>query len=715
MTARSLWTTAVVTLGLFVSSSLAVAGSWLDKRSGDKTPDAPHVTARLISETDALIPQAQNRLAVVLDHEAGWHTYWQMPGDSGLATTFKVTAPSDVTVTPPRFPVPERLVVPGVTSYAHHDTTLYPFVATPERHVPTGKRVTLTVKVRYLACKDLCIPGETSASITLPFRINAKPTADAQAVDEAFKALPEVRTIEGVTATYDQTLLKIALPDSVARVNHSLAFFPLDARLFALDKDQRFVKTPTEDALFWTLSDNAKLDGKTQLKGVLVADGGPTKGGWAVETDLKLMPGTVTVPAESLTSGLSTETSAEDLTTLSAILFALVGGLILNLMPCVFPVLSLKLLDLIEHRENRAQLAKHGFAFTGGVLASMLVISGLLLALRSAGVALGWGFQLQNPLVVALLLILFITLTLNLVGTFEFTLGTGLANKGADAAPKQGLSGSFFTGILAVIVASPCTAPFMGAALGFALTQSAASALLVFMSLGLGMALPWLLLCLFPAWAGLLPKPGLWMVRLRQVMAVPMGLAVLWLGWVLTKQVNTAGIWIILSASAACAVFLWLLGRAQWGLGSNRVLMGLMLAILVASLGLISSGLFARSGSVMAEKGEWLTWSPDAVETTLAAGQPAFVDFTAAWCITCQANKVSTLNRESVHEAFKRHGVKLFVADWTNQDPTITETLNRFARSGVPLYLLYKPDGNVEVLPQLLTPDAVIDVVDKLP
>ena len=380
-------------------------------------------------------------------------------------------------------------------------------------------------------------------------------------------------------------------------------------------------------------------------------------------------------------------------------------------MPCVFPVLSLKLLQLIGGAQRGERLLGHGLAFTFGSVLAMAALSGVLLALRGMGSALGWGFQLQSPWVVALLILLFAVITMNLAGLFEFTAGSRIADaKALRSAPKSGLASSFLTGVLAVIVASPCTAPFMGAALGYALTQPALEALLVFIALGLGMSMPWLLLCVFPAWAKRLPKPGPWMETFRKVMAVPMALAVLWLGWVLSKQINFFGMLIVLCGLAAAAVFCWLLGREQWGLGRNRPVMAVMAVLAIAAVGLANLEAFARADRSVAEG--WTPWSEAAVSAALAEGKPVFVDFTAAWCVTCQANKLAALDRDEVLAKFNDLGYVRLMGDWTNHDPAITEVLGRFGRSGVPLYLIYRPNGEVAVLPELLTPSVVIEALE---
>ena len=678
-------------------------------RSAQPAPE-PSVAVRLVAQNKGLTPQAENLLAVVLEHAPGWHTYWRMPGDAGLTTQFSFTAPKDIRLTDPRFPLPERHNDKGIVSFSYGGTAVFPFEAEVPRF-PEGRSARISIRVSYLACKDVCIPGEGTAEITLPYEVASKPSAEADLVSNAIVDVPEVADIRGVRAVYEEDRIKVTIPASEVHVEKSLSFYPLEERVFKLDDEpQHQTEKDGSASLLMTLAPEFLQAPRSTLSGVFVGDGGPAAGGWAIETAFPLEKGEVPKPAV-FSGALPVAVAAASVTTLTAIAFAFLGGLILNLMPCVFPILSLKILQLIEGYRRGEKLLPHGLAFTGGVLVTMGALSGALLALRSVGMALGWGFQLQSPWVVSLLLVLFVAITINLLGIFEFTAASHLADtRVARSAPRTGAASSFFTGILAVIVASPCTAPFMGAALGYAVTQPAVEAVAVFLALGFGMALPWLLLCIFPGWSRMLPRPGAWMDVFRKIMAVPMALAVVWLGWVLSKQISFNGMLLMLAGCAAAAIALWLLGREQWGRGRNRVLMGVTAFLAVGAIAAIATGEFDRTSSPQG-RGAWQPWSEEAVKTALAEGRPVFVDFTAAWCVTCQANKVAALDRDEVQAAFREKNFTLLMGDWTNRDPAITDILSRFGRSGVPLYLLYKPDGTVQVLPELLTPGIVLDAL----
>lgn len=705
-------------------------GGWLsaiDHAKGPKTNE-PHVRAKIIAENTSLTPQAENRLAVVLEHADGWHTYWRMPGDAGLVTEFTFTKPSNIKVTPPRFPLPERIRTGELIGFGYEGTTAFPFTVEVPRQVRFGDRVTISVKVDYLACADVCVPGTANASIRLPLAVVGKPSGDEAAIKEAESLIPETIATDAVRAVIDENRIRIEVAPSAGIVEHTLDFFPLEDDVLKLATDPVASITPENRTIQVEAAADFAAEPREKISGVLVADGGPAEGGWAIETEIPLVKGAVAplpvqASAAAQTNGVEgvpaaapvpavPVSNAPSLGALTAIFFAFVGGIILNLMPCVFPVLSLKLLQLVDAARKGEAIARHGIAFTAGVCATMLALSGVLLALRGAGAALGWGFQLQNPAVVAGLILLFGAITANLAGLYEFTLGTGVANMSFAKAKKNGVPQSFLTGVLAVIIASPCTAPFMGAALGYALTETVPVAVAVFLALGLGMSLPWLLLCIFPAWAAWLPKPGPWMETFRKVMAVPMALAILWLGWVLSKQVDFFGMMVVVAGLASLIVALWLLGREQWGRGKNRPLMLFLLVLSIAGAFTVSAENFRRSTPAVADDASgWGVWSEAAVSQALASGRPVFVDFTAAWCVTCQANKVAALRTNDVARRMDELGYVRLTADWTNQNPDITKVLAQFGRSGVPLYLIYRPDGRIDVLPELLTKGIVLDAL----
>ena len=394
---------------------------------------------------------------------------------------------------------------------------------------------------------------------------------------------------------------------------------------------------------------------------------------------------------------------------------AFLGGLLLNLMPCVFPVLFLKGLALVNSgNEERHRLRAHGFVYAAGIVVSFWVLVGALLVLRAAGAKLGWGFQFQSPVFLALMAGLLFFLGLSLAGQFE--IGLTLTSAGGSLASKQGYTGSFFTGVLAVIVATPCTAPFMGAAVGYALSQSVAGTFAVFTALALGLAAPYVALTLHPAWTRWLPKPGAWMEVLRQAVSVPIFVTVIWLAWVLARAYGSSVLAAVMVGFLLLAIAGWFLGRWPGRRWASAVAAAIVVAVIAISA--IAPGRLAASGSAgdsEVPRG-WQPWSAAAVSRSLAAGQPVFVDFTASWCLSCQVNERVALTKPEVEQAFGARNVVLMKADWTRHDEAITQVLSSLGRSGVPAYALYTPgQSEPQMLPEVLTPGIVTDALEKLP
>lgn len=410
-------------------------------------------------------------------------------------------------------------------------------------------------------------------------------------------------------------------------------------------------------------------------------------------------------PADPLIEAPDTPSPVESTSLFSIILFAILGGIILNLMPCVFPVLSIKVMSLAQ--ADRERLPLHGWVYTAGIVLCFVIFAGALLLARAGGEAIGWGFQLQSPLLIAALTYLFFVMGLSLSGMLN--IGTRWMGAGQSLTQKSGLSGSFFTGVLAAIVASPCTAPFMGAALGFALTQPAVVCLAIFAALGLGMALPLLLLCYLPALAKRLPKPGAWMENLKEFLAFPMYLTAVWLLWVLGRQAGVDASMIVAAGAVAIAFGCWLLNRSAegpWQWVRRTLIAAAWIGALVLPWQMINQSI---------EPSRWQAYSPERLQQLRAAGTPVFVNLTADWCLTCLANERLTLHTEEVEQAFDDYQVVTLKGDWTNRDPEITRLLAEYGRSGVPLYLWFPPhsEGKAEILPQLLTPGRVIESVSN--
>jgi thiol:disulfide interchange protein DsbD len=676
-------------------------------------PD-PHVKAELLAATDAIVPGQPIQVGLRLQHDPHWHTYWQVPGDSGLPTRIEWNLPAGFVAAAIEWPHPHRLPVGPLMNFGYEGETLLLVTVQAPAELKAGTTSTLRGKAEWLECSDVCIPGSADISLSLAVKAAASPSRHAALFKSARALVPEAKAGLVADATLDAQRIRLGLAASDSSLK-TLEFFPMEEARIEAAAPQTIGRDASGMALTLIAAPPVKAD-FTRLKGVLVANGGPAQsGGWTALVDAPLKVGSISAAATAGSATGNAGGKGAPMTLLAALGAAILGGLILNLMPCVFPVLSLKLIGLAQHRTHSGPLAAHGFAFAAGVVLSFVLLAALLIGLQQAGNALGWGFQLQTPWVVTALTVLFFAIGLNLLGTFEFTFGSGLGNtRAADAlTAKSDWRGSFGTGVLAVIVASPCTAPFMSAALGYAITQPAAVALSVFAALGVGMALPYLLLTLFPRWLSRLPRPGRWMELFKQFMAFPMFATCIWLLWVLAQQIDAGGVALVLGVLLAVAFALWSLGLAQRGARAFRWVALAGAAVAVASFAPIATTEQAVAATKSASV-DWVDYSPERLAQLRAEGKAVFVDFTAAWCVTCQVNKRVALSTDRVRERFKADGIIRMRGDWTNRNERITHALAEFGRNGVPLYVLYDRTGQPTVLPELLTEGIVIAALDKL-
>ena len=682
---------------LLLLAVLLAASASVAQTGADAQDTSPHSDARLVADVASVAPGDAFEVALEITADPGWHLYWLNPGDSGQPTTAEWTVQGG-DAGPLRFPVPDLYDEAGLTTYAHSGTT--GFLSRVAADAAASGTVTLQADARWLICADVCIPATQTVRLAVP----VGETERTGALDGFRELLP--RPADGWMASAATTdggyLLTVVPPDGE----------PLDGATFFVDQagvldhgaEQAFQREGDAWAVRLEGSDYATATAD-RLAGVLVVDGR------GVELDVAVAGAPAVAASAPEASGLSWA---------GALLFAFFGGMILNLMPCVFPILGIKVLGFVNGRDDTpAQLRAHGLAFGAGVVLSFLVLAGGLLALRAAGAGLGWGFQLQSPPVVAGLAVLMVGLALNLFGVFS--VGETVASKGGALDRGEGLSGAFLSGVLAVIVATPCTAPFMGAALGFAIAQPAALALVVFATLGVGMALPYVLLSFRPSLVHRLPRPGPWMKTLKQGLAFPLLATAVWLVWVFGLQTGMNG-------AAGLLLALVLVGLAAWTWGhwpryhgrrARTTARAFALAVVAGAVSLVvvASGAMGDASAQPnpATDGDWQAWDADRVETLVASGTPVFVDFTAAWCLTCQVNKQTVLTRASVQDAFAERGVATMRADWTNEDPAITDALAGFGRSGVPLYVLYAPGADPVLLPEVLTPGLVQDALDAMP
>jgi thiol:disulfide interchange protein DsbD len=653
------------------------------------------VKAELIAQTEGAKPGTELTVGVLLKHAPSWHTYWKATGDTGLPTRISWTLPEGWKASDIAWPTPKVFKIGDFINYGYEGEVLLPVKISVPKTAPAGSAATLTAKLSWLMCQDQCVPGGATVTLSVPVIADPAPSAYETLFLKTRTEIPAPAETVFVRLDPETKKLQVQLriPDLTA---DNFYVFAEGEQSIVYGAPQAFELKDGTLSLYLQ-ADSASAG--APFAGIVVADGGPKAGGWARSFSAVAEKGTVTAPQAS-------SSQKPELTAWLALGFAFLGGLILNLMPCVFPVLSLKILGLVAgRRQSRAALIAHGAAFAAGVLLSMCALAGALLALKSTGAAVGWGFQLQSPLFVAALTLLFIAIGLNLAGAFEFNFRVSLSGGAKDS---ESVLGSFSTGILAVIVASPCTAPFMGAALGYALAAPAVLSFFIFIALGLGMSLPWVLLTAFPELTRWLPKPGLWMVRFKQILSAPIFLTAVWLLWVLWAQVSEKSFALLMLSAVLFALVLVFFGRAQFG-SRPAALRAKALALCFAAAFAAFALMMKGSDEVRSEE----AWSPQAVQASLKDGVPVFVDFTARWCVTCQANKVAVLKTKEFQDALKKNGVRFMVADWTNYDPEITKTLEALGRSGVPLYVLYSPDGKTEILPELLTTKAAVDALRK--
>lgn len=742
------------------------------------------VEVELVADRAAVVPGEPMRIGLRLKHDPQWHTYWRNPGDSGLPTQVQLRLPEGFEAGGIRWPAPQRLFIPPLANYGYEGEVVLPMALQPPASLD-GERVAIAAHASWLVCREVCIPGDAELSLELPVRRDGGSPASrfAALFDDAERRMPQGTVAARVHA--DEGLLSIALPGRAS----SAEFFPYregfvenaaEQVLYAIEDEDYGIRLAvrlseqgvaglrdSSEALLAAASGVVVLDGTPrelapraaaqppsagrEVARVMGAQSQPAAGsaggGWRSgarggerDRDGGLAsifssgtgaggPGAPGGSAGAGPAGGAAGAGAPMLATGTlwiAVLFGALGGLILNLMPCVFPVIGLKVLGFARNRGEADAASRLGaLAFAAGVVLSFWVLAAILLLLRAGGEAAGWGFQLQSPVFVAAMGLLFVAIGLNFSGVYE--IGVAMTRLGALDTGRRPhpLLGSFGSGVLAVLVATPCTAPFMGSAMGFTLASSAGEAMLVFTAIALGMAAPYVLLGFFPRALRFLPKPGRWMETFRQALAFPLYATAAWLAWVLGQQAGIDAAFALAIGAVLLALAAWLYGRfvqqgAQTGhravvrpfaggLAALALALGLWTAWPVdapggAALADAPQGPASASAGVAVRAGGWQPWSEERVREAREANRPVFVDFTAAWCVSCQVNKRLVLERDAIVAEMAERGVLRLQADWTNRDPRITEALARFGRNGVPLYLVYRPDEREpRVLPELLT------------
>lgn len=683
------------------------------------------VEAELVSEVTTIRPAQPFWVALRLKMAPHWHVYWINPGDAGQAPTVDWTLPEGFRAGEIQWPYPTRVWMDEFVNFGYEGEVLLLVQITPPGNLTSGQTVELKAAAEWLVCKEVCIPESGTVSLSLGVQ-DGPPETDPQwlkAFAETRARLPLTQSDWQIEAAVQDTSLVIAAtpPAWFSGALSKTVFFPYQEFLIHNAAEQGFEKVGDSYRITVPLS-VAKEDLPEKMTGILVTDSG-----WRGDGSEKALEIDVPVAAR-LSAAAGTRGGSALNSLLLALGFAFVGGMILNLMPCVLPVLSLKILSFVQQAgEDRKKVFHHGLMFTFGVLASFWVLAGSLLLLRAGGEQLGWGFQLQSPSFIVFLAVFLFLFGLSLFGVFE--IGTSLMGVGQNVSTTSGGFGSFMSGVTATVVATPCTAPFMGSALGFALSQPALVAMLIFTSLGLGMAAPYVVLASSPALMRFVPKPGLWMESLKQFMGFLLMATVIWLAWVLGNQVGVNAVVLLLFVLLFVSVGGWILGR--WGnpvkekrtrltaqVGAALLIL-VPLYLFIANLDLFAVAPSANGNPAAAKSGEGIAWqpySPQRVQELRNQGKPVFIDFTASWCLSCQVNKKVAFGSLEVQEAFSRLGVNALIADWTSRDETITRALAEFGRNSVPLYVLYgsDPDRAPLILPELITPGIVLEALKEI-
>jgi thiol:disulfide interchange protein DsbD len=694
-------------------TSSAIAATPLGESAAIVTDN---VTARLVAERAEVSPGDTVDLALIFDIRAGWHTYWRNPGDSGEPPRLAWQLPDGVTTGPLRWPYPALIRVGPLANYGYSGRVEHLVELQVPEDWPPGTPIDIAADASWLVCETHCIPEQGRFQLRLAASASASDEANAawsETFSQARGRLPKPGVIDG-TLVRSPDALQLGLPvGQLPAKPDQVSFFADEWGLIEHAAPQPW--QVDGERLVMRLSAGAAA-ATTAASGLLVVEANGATQAYRVDASAGGSRATAMSPA---LAGIDGDDGAPNLGLPLALALALLGGLVLNLMPCVFPVLAIKALGLAQQTGRPlSHRALHGLAYTGGVLAFFSLIAVVLLAMRAGGAAVGWGFQLQSPAFVALMAYLFLVLGLGLAGAA--TLGTRLMGLGSGLNADRGHAGAFVTGGLAALVAAPCTAPFMGAALGYAATLAWPLALAIMLTLGLGLALPFLLLTLLPALARRLPRPGPWMEHLKQLFAFPMFATAAWLVWVLSVQTGPTGVATVLSGMVLLAFGLWLFERTRhagpaWRRGGGAAASAALL--LAVGLGIGTERLAAtdtpaladRSLAAPTDRGPTISvYSPERLAEARGAGRPVFVNMTAAWCITCLVNERVALSSEVIGRLFAEQDILYLKGDWTKRDPQITDYLAGFGRNGVPIYVYYPPGGEPRVLPQLLTESIVL-------
>jgi thiol:disulfide interchange protein/DsbC/DsbD-like thiol-disulfide interchange protein len=692
------------------------------------TPPAAHTQVQLLLSADTAKPGDTILAGVDLKMEPGWHTYWKNPGAAGMATEIKWQLPPGVTAGEIQWPLPKKLPPAEVTTYGYEDEVMLIVPLTIETNF-SASQIDLKANVSWLECKEVCIPANQDVEAKLNIGSETKTSADAATIESWKNKVPQTVNFLSFNTWWEKSASGYTRPLIIEGYQNAADVMPIDSVDFFPDASDQFeIQSETEkinskfDFRFRKLVKNFSGDWPKEISGVIVIEGNRQTNGFNAKLPIS---NKAVIWTTTSTSNSSSTLPPQPLWQM--LFYAFIGGLILNIMPCVLPVIALKILGFVsEAKSSPRRVRALGGIYAVGVLFSFLVLAAIVIGVKAAGHQAGWGMQFGSPIFIVCLTTLVTLVALNLFGVFEVTLGGRTLDAAGNLAARHGASGAFFNGVLATTLATPCTAPFLAPALGFAFSQSAATIILIFLTVGLGLASPYVLLSWNPAWLKFLPKPGAWMEKFKIAMGFPMLATAIWLFNLAYddygKNVLWLGIFLVVAAFAA-----WIFGEFVQRGRNHKIAAAIVTLIL-----LIGGYAFAlekeldwrnampeadATGSLKESPDgiDWQRWSPEAVAQARAAGKPVLVDFTADWCLTCQVNKKTSIEISSVRQKLKDINAVALVGDYTHFPDAITTELKNYNRAGVPLVLVYpkNPDAAAIVLPAILTPGIVLDALDR--
>lgn len=665
----------------------------------------PHTKATLFLSEAVAKPGSTITAALHLKMDAGWHTYWKNGGDSGMPTKIVWELPPGITAGEIEWPVPEKTELDGLFTYVFHNEAALLVPLTIAKDAPAGT-VAIKAKASWLECEKACVPGSARVEASLTIGPEAKASAETDQIKQWQEKIPKAAKDVQVTARWDgpATLKERPIVFTVNKSEGAWDFF--NDRIEDLDLSGKTEALPASDGKirFRKVATNNGSSWPAKLNGLALIPGN--------EKTAEVVSVQISEPTATAASVATADGSTGSRSLIGVLALAFVGGLILNIMPCVLPVIALKILGFVRQaNENPRRVRQLGLVYALGVIASFLGLAAFVIVIKQAGRAASWGMQFQNPQFLVFITVLVTLVALNLFGVFEVTVSGAALDKAGGLAAREGASGAFFNGVLATILATPCTAPFLGAALGFAFASSVPIVLAVFLTVGLGLAAPYVVLCWFPAWLKKLPKPGAWMEKFKIGMGFPMLATAIWLFSLAAAKFGKPGALYLGLLLVMLGFAAWMFGEfVQRGSKRRGLAGGLAVAVAIAGFFIFTRGVRAETDAIA-----WQPWSPEAVQATLARGKPVLVDFTADWCLTCQANKKTSIEIPTVREKIKTLGIVPFLADNTDENPAIVSELAKYKRAGVPLVIVFPVDPGAApiVLPEVLTPTIVLEALDK--